>query len=188
MSNGLKYSLTNVCAAVAGMLACVAFLSIAGCTEKGSPPQAGAAPSANVDVIKDLSFFDSITTLDAVFPDPAVQALFEVSPPEMKEPGSRVYLFALTPQTNGLYVVSIKWVLEGTSSQVMGGGGNLGRGEVFYTTNTPDGKYELFVLLQTQLPFTAVVPQFDLEGTAKRLLLRYSQHLSNQLPEPLRDE
>ena len=89
MIASLKYLLPGARAAVSGILVCVALLSITGCTKTDSSSQAGEASS-----VKDLSFFDSIVTPEAVFPDPAVRARYMALPPKV-EGESKEYEFEL---------------------------------------------------------------------------------------------
>jgi len=144
------------------------------------------------EVGKRLSFFDSITTLNAVFPDPGAQAFFETSQPETTENGGRAYSFSLIRQPgmdgSDYCIITVVWAPVGTFLQGLGGMGGAGGGGVDFVTRTPDGVYDLRVSLGMSLPVTAVGPQIDLKGTAERLLLRYSRLLPKQQTKSLRGE
>jgi hypothetical protein len=135
--------------------------------------------------IKDLTFFDDIVTPEAVFPDPKDRALMEVMPPETIEKAGRAYSFVLSHQpgmdNHDFYIVSISWAPAGTFQQGLGGTGGPGGGFVEWVVRTPDDMYDLRIALGALLPNTANEPDFDLDTTAERLLLRYSQKLNNSL-------
>jgi hypothetical protein len=185
MTNGLKSSLTNdVRTVIVGMLACITFLSIAACDKTDSSVQTETppAPPPSVEAAKDI--FDSIVTPEAVFPDPAVRALFELTPPETSEKGWRGYSFTLIqqPDMNNRHfcIISVVWAPAGTFHQGFRGTGGPGGGFVDFSTQTSDGKYDLRVSLGDLLPNTVNVPEFDLDSIAERLLLHYSQALNKQ--------
>ena len=180
----MKNPLSNASAA-AGILAFIAFLSIAACTTTDPSPQAKVPPTSPAKATEDLSFFDSIVTPEAMLPDPAERALFEMLPPETFEKGLRGYGLALIQQpgmnpNRHFCIISATWAPAGTFHQGLGGLAGPGGGFVDWVVRTPDDKYDLRVTLGTLLPVEVDMPDIDLESTAKRLLLRYSQYLNKQ--------
>jgi hypothetical protein len=208
MTDGLKSSLTDTRAAIVGILACITLLSIAACTTTGSSAQVEASSvPANVETAKDLSFFDSIVTPEAVFPDPIVRALYRESPTTIISKEQRIYQFNLyglyespemDPARDAHDIDVLVWV---PSKKVSVKKNHYdyskdipGRIEEYskFETPTPDGLYAIRITSNVWLPKADNVPKFDPESTAKRLLLNYSQD-SNQtklqaLPAPSASE
>jgi hypothetical protein len=190
MADGLNR--VNVCAAIGGILAFIAFLSVAACTTTNPPlkTEVSPEPSASTAAAKDLSFFDSIVTPEVVFPDPATRALYEEFPPDTTEGGGRRYSFVLIRQpgmsNRHFHVITVIWASAGTFSQGVGGTGGPGGGFVDFTTRTQDGTYDLRVSEAMLLPDGVEEAEFDLHSTVERLLLRYSQNLNNSSTKLLR--
>jgi hypothetical protein len=206
MIDHLKYPLINARATIAEILACIAFLSIAACTTAGSSSQAEAPsePPANVDAIKDLSFFDSIVTPEVVFPDPAVRALYQAYPPsttEYKDQASTFYTFSLIqrpgmdPDSDAHYIHVLLSCMP-TRAEAFPAArhhhneGIAGRKDehIEFVMPLPGGRYSLSVSSDMRLSDMVDVPEFDPESTAKRLRLHYLRNLNKlnkQLPKLL---
>ena len=190
MTDDLKYLLPSARTAVARILAYFALLSLVGCTVTSSLSQAGEAHSANVSAIKDLSFFDSIVTLEAVFPDPAVRAHYRIDSPRT-EGESRIYEFRI--QLNKYYSentdhhVSVILTPMVASERVFSA--TIGRynercfkeicESLGFMTSMPDGKYDIAVTSSMRLPDEVGIPAFDPESTAKRLQQSYLRNLGD---------
>jgi len=176
MADELKYSLTNVHTAIAGILMFIMLLLISACTTTNPP-------------VQEKDIFDRIVTPKIIFPDPAVLALFEVYPPktgtlEGKEIEFTEYKFSLIPlpewenYENDYYItITVIWLPGGTFPH-QGGIPGMGPKHGFFgwVERTPDGKYDLLIVLEDRIPKDFVAPKLEHPAAiAKRLMLRYSQ-------------
>jgi hypothetical protein len=141
-----------------------------------------ASPHANV------SFFNQIVTLEAVFPNPRLRALHRMIPPETVN-GRYGYAFYLTPQpgmneTHDYYnELLIIWEPAG-SGKPLGDLWAIGPGAggfVKSMARTHDGLYDLRILWFMRLPVTLDM-EIDADKLAEKMLQRYKHYVqeSNQ--------
>jgi len=205
MPNDLKHSLPGACVSIAVILTCIALLSIAAYSTTNPLPQPNtpSEPPTIVDAAKDFSLFGNVITLETVFPDPTVQALYkETYPPDtMVEEGraDTSYAFELIQQpgmnpkedAHHVYVVvsyrsGITTVSPGTKDHRKEDTAGRKEERIEFFMPVLGGMYSISVESEMRLPDRVNVPEFDPEPTAKRLRLRYLRSLNKlnkQLPK-----
>jgi hypothetical protein len=138
-----------------------------------------AAPVA--PVLSPLAqLFDTVVTVEALFPDPAQRALYRAVPPETREE-QRVYSFELRPQPGmeperHFHLVSVaigaaaKGRLDPSPASLEGPNGTFNE----LAVRTSDGRYDVSVSEGNLMPDSVALPVFDLTRAAKAIAARYA--------------
>ena len=134
----------------------------------------GAAPLTPL-----AAAFDALVTAEALFPDPALRALYRVVAAETREE-QRVYGFELEPQpgmepTRHFHLVSIaisaaKGPLDSSPTTLAGPDGTFNE----LAVRTSDGRYDVSVSEGNLLPDSVDLPAFDLTRAARAIADRYA--------------